>query len=131
MSRVSPFTDMGLAKTMGLVHPGKLTRELYTTRKGDASLIEGLFEHPNVSSGLANACRDRLIRRSAWKGYSQKSTYSILHSFGPMIRQMALCPGRVPNPKPHIYWCGIRIQWREYGGVEAEIFAPPQSLEDG
>jgi hypothetical protein len=75
MSRVSPFTDMGLAKTMGLVHPGKLTRELYTTRKGDASLFEGLFEHPNVSSRLANVCRDRLIRRSAWKGYSHSGVH--------------------------------------------------------
>jgi hypothetical protein len=44
MSRISPFTGSGASKIMGLVRPGKLTRELYTTTKEDASLFEGLLE---------------------------------------------------------------------------------------
>src|SRR5918993_5990279 len=36
----------------------------------DAFLFEGLFVHLVVSSGVPNACRDRLIQPSAWKGNS-------------------------------------------------------------
>jgi hypothetical protein len=32
------------------------------------------------------------------------SEVHIQHRFGSMIRRMELCPARVPNPKPHIYW---------------------------
>src|SRR5215218_10196752 len=33
----------------------------------DASLFEGLLEHLDVSSGVPNACTDRLIHPSAWR----------------------------------------------------------------
>jgi hypothetical protein len=67
---------------MGLVRPGKLSRELYTTRKVDAFFFEGLFEHLDVSSGLPNTCRDRLIQRSAWKKRSAK--FAVASSAGPV-----------------------------------------------
>jgi beta-lactamase superfamily II metal-dependent hydrolase len=44
---------------------------------------------------------------------------------------MALCPGRAPNPKPNIYWCRRKIQWRECGGVKVDVIGPPTDLEGG
>ena len=44
---------------------------------------------------------------------------------------MALCPGRLPNPRPHIQWCRIKIQWRECGGVKVDVIGPPTDLEGG
>jgi hypothetical protein len=39
---------------------------------------------------------------SLWKVNSRKFACRILRGSGPMIRRTALCPGRLPCPKPHI-----------------------------
>jgi hypothetical protein len=51
--------------------------------------------------------------RTSEKMNSGKSIYEILHSPGPMRPETPDSPGPVPNPKPYILWCCIKMQPHE------------------
>jgi uncharacterized protein YjbI with pentapeptide repeats len=52
---------------------------------------------------------------------SRKSIYKILHSPGPIGPETPDSPGRVPNPKPYMLWCCIKMRCGEYGPLSLGI----------
>jgi hypothetical protein len=55
-----------------------------------------------------------LIHPIAWKYNSRKFISTILHSPGPKGPETPDRPGPVPNPKPYILWCCMKMRLHEW-----------------
>jgi hypothetical protein len=69
MTNASPANG-GAGKYRALAAPVSYRENSIPSGRDDATLKAGLFEHLVVGSGMPDACRDRPIHPSAWKGNS-------------------------------------------------------------